>query len=353
MKRTPIMAFAGEFWAGASGSGLSEGFRDLGWAVQEVDSRDFGARPGKSLAMRVASRLTREISDAACRQSLLDECRMLRPDIFLTIKGAGITRDLLHRVRETGARTVMYYPDFHFDHPGVSTDSFDAYDLFITTKTFQTAYLEDLLGPDRVAYVPHGFSDRVHRPVYSGLSEADFQADVVYVGNHSAYTQAWLEGAASLLPECSFRIVGNRWQAHVAGSPLERCALPGARVGVAYAEAIQTSRINVAVHFGPTASGWQDLVSTQTFEIPACKGFMLHIDNEEVREFFEPGTEIDVFSSPEELSDKIRFYLARPDLRMQMIERAYERCVPSYGYIARASAINDILSDRLLTGRNS
>ena len=32
---------------------------------------------------------------------------------------------------------------------------------------------------------------------------------------------------------------------------------------------------------------WKDLVSTRTFEIPACKGFMLHVDNSEVREFFE------------------------------------------------------------------
>ena len=66
---------------------------------------------------------------------------------------------------------------------------------------------------------------------------------------------------------------------------------------------------------------------------------MLHIDNDEVREYFKPGKEIDVFSTPEELADKIQFYLARPELREKMIDRAYARCVPSYGYVRRAVEI--------------
>jgi spore maturation protein CgeB len=86
----------------------------------------------------------------------------------------------------------------------------------------------------------------------------------------------------------------------------------------------------------PASGDWEDLVSTRTFEIPAAKCFMLHIDNEEVRDLFNPGSEIDVFSSGEQLSNQIDFYLARPDLRAKLIERAYRRCVPAYSYDARA-----------------
>jgi hypothetical protein len=347
MRRNPTMVFAGEFWAGASGRGLSDGFRDLGWAVQEVDQRDFGARAGGGMAMRIAARLTQRAVADAWQRKLLDECRAQRPDVFLAIKGIGITGDLLRRIKETGARTVMYYPDFHFDHPGVEQESFGEYDLFVTTKTFQLDYLEALLGRDRVAYVPHGYSGSVHRPVFNQIAEEHYRVDLLYPGNHSAYKHKWLEGALATLPEPSVEIVGNRWRENVSAGPLSRCRMPGARIGVAYAEAIQTARINIAVHFGPAASGWEDLVSTRTFEIPACKGFMLHIDNDEVRGFFTPGEEIDVFSTPEELADKIRFYLARPELRARMIERAYERCVPAYSYAARAKQIADLVEERL------
>lgn len=347
MSRKPLMIFAGEFWAGASARGLSDGFRDLGWAVQEVDQRDFGVKPGKNPLLRVASRLTRRMTEEAYSKKLLEECRVLKPDIFLTVKGVGITTDFLQEVRQTGARTVMYYPDFHFDHPGISVESFAGYDLFVTTKTFQVDYLKNLLGSERVTYVPHGYSGRVHEPVYSAMPESSFETDVLHGGNHSAWKQRWLEGAAASLPDVSFRIIGNRWCENAGGGALARSDMPGEHLGIGYAGAIQAARINIAVHFGPTVSGWEDRVSTRTFEIPACKGFMLHIDNEEVREFFEPGVEIDVFSTPEELVDKIGFYLVRPELRARMIERAYARCVPAYSYAARASQIADRLGTRL------
>jgi spore maturation protein CgeB len=115
-------------------------------------------------------------------------------------------------------------------------------------------------------------------------------------------------------------------------------------VGDSYARILQRARINIGIHSGPSGPfGWQDLVSTRTFEIPACKGFMLHIDNEGVRTLFEPGVEIDVFSTPDNLCEKIDYYLVRGLLRREMIERAYERCVPAYSYDMRAAAIADTL----------
>lgn len=238
----------------------------------------------------------------------------------------------------------MYYPDVQFEHDGILTDSFLEYDLFVTTKTFHLDYLENMLGAGRVAYVPHGYSVNLHRPIMTKVHETDYVTDVVHVGNHSKYKQRWMQGAIAALPDVAFRLIGNRWQSDFGSGPGANCDVLEARVGIGYAEAIQTARINVAVHSGPTTSGWQDWVSTRTFEIPACRGFMLHIDNDEVREFFTPGVEIDVFSTPEELADKIRFYLARPTVCAEMIDKAYQRCVPQYSYSQRARQIAALLS---------
>ena len=290
------------------------------------------------------SRLTEKSADAAYRRELLQECRSLKPDVFLTVKGVGFSADFLRRIKETGASTVMYYPDYHFDYPGVSIDSFAEYDLFVTTKSFQLEHLARLLGRERVAFVPHGYVDVVHRPVFDVVSEEQYRVDLLYAGNHSPYKQKWLEESIAALPKASVKIIGNRWRQKAFVEPLVHCKIAGELSGIGYAEAIQTARINIAFHMGPTALGWQDLVSTRTFEIPACKGFMLHIDNNEVREFFEPGKEIDVFSTPEELADKVQFYLSRPELRARMIERAYARAVPAYGYRSRAEAVSKAIA---------
>jgi spore maturation protein CgeB len=78
---------------------------------------------------------------------------------------------------------------------------------------------------------------------------------------------------------------------------------------------------------------------------------MLHIDNAEVRSMFEPGREIDVFANVDEMIDKIAYYLARPVLRREMIDRAYARCVPAYGYDARAELISRKILSLLETRR--
>lgn len=340
MNNNNCIVFAGSFWTGSTESGLSDGFRKLGWCVQEVDGRDLGAIGQRIKGFRIASRLTRKYSRTVYESEIVKACNILKPKFFITVKGSEITKGLLKRVKATGAQTVMYYPDFHFDYPDVSADSFDEYDFFITTKTHQLDHLrERLTKPKSVYYLPHGYCSAVHRPLYKSVSESDFQADVLHAGSHSVYKQAWIESAIRELPEVSFRLIGPRWSQNAKNGLLTRSEMPGARTGVAYAEAIQTSRINVAVHMGPTVQGWEDRVSTRTFEIPACGGFMLHIDSEEVRDIYKVGTEIDVFSSPQELADKIRFYLRNPATRERMIERAFARCVPDYSYDMRAEQI--------------
>jgi spore maturation protein CgeB len=340
------MLFAGTFWTGSSEAGLSQGFRDDGWCVQEAERSNYWSPPSDHLMLRVASRLSRKIAFKWYQKHILAECESLRPEVFFTVKGIGIDADLLRKIRLLGTRTIMYYPDFHFDHNNIDAESFSEYDLFITTKSFQIEYLANAISRERVAYVPHGFSPSVHRPIYPALSKDFFVTDVIHAGNHSSYKQQWLANAASALPEVSFRIIGSNWRVNAGDGPLSKADMPGPKIGVAYAQAIQTARINVAVHMGETSSGWADLVSTRTFEIPACGGFMLHIDNMEVREFYTPGVEIDVFQSHQELTDKIKFYLSRPDLRAKMIARAYERCVPHYSYNNRAKVVSDLLKEK-------
>jgi hypothetical protein len=154
----------------------------------------------------------------------------------------------------------------------------------------------------------------------------------------------WLEAIARWLPDVKLAVIGAGWTDPTKGTRLQSSVTGYQLVGDAYVRSVQQVKINVAFHMGPRRQrGWEDLVSMRTFELPACKGFMLHIDNGEVRALFEPEKEIDVFSTPEELCEKIRFYLTRPELRREMIERAYARCVPTHSYDTRAKVIGRLL----------
>lgn len=342
MNQRPTMVAAAEFRDGATGAGLVSGFRHLGWLVQTVDIGAFAGN-ASSVATRLALRLSRRAMLQAYRDALWHECEALRPHVFLTVKGVGLDASLLSRIRSLGIRTVMYYPDVNFDHAGVYQGSLDLYDLFVTTKSFQLEWLRGRLGLKRVAYVPHGYGDAVFQPVFDGVPEKTAGFDVLYVGNHSPFKQAWLTRLLELSPELNLGVVGNRWRETRPRLDVANAALLGEVRGLRLAKLIQCSRINIALHMGKTDSGWEDLVSTRTFEIPACKGFMLHIDNPEVRQFFSVGDEIDVFSSPEDLNQKIHFYLAHDERRRAMTERAYARSVPEYGYARRAVELDRLI----------
>lgn len=331
------IVLASEFWFGASAEGLAHGLRKLGWDVCPIDTFDHFLQ-SRFLSLRLLSRVGRRFSIASYNAAILDAVDEIKPKVFLTVKGNYITSATLEALSRKGIVTINYYTDFHFDHPGVDQHTFPLFSHFFTTKSFQLPFLQERLGPERVTFLHHGYSSLVHRPRVDRIDEDDYVADILYAGNHSAYKARWLEAIAVASPGVKLLIVGGRWKEATKETVLAPFVLGHALHGDAFSRIIQQARINVAFHLGPLSpKGWQDLVSTRTFEIPACKGFMLHIDNSEVRALYEPGEEIDVFSTEKQLCEKIGHYLSRPQLRQDMIERAFSRCVPAYSYDARAA----------------
>ena len=129
--RKPVMLMVGEFRAGSTERGLVEGFRRLGWAVQEVDRGRYSAGVSRALLLRIASRLSMNAVVRAFQQAVLCECAVLRPDVLLAVKGTDLTGAMLEQISEAGARTVMYYPDVAFNHRGVDEASFRGYDCVL------------------------------------------------------------------------------------------------------------------------------------------------------------------------------------------------------------------------------
>lgn len=334
------LVMATQFLFGSTGGGLAHGLRGAGWDVYEVDPRQFSSG-NSALLGRIVSRLTETANVRAYNRAILEALDHVQPHAFLTVKGEGLQPDTLRELARRGVVSANYYPDVHFRHHGLDSSTFSLFDLFLTTKSFQLAHLRRVLPPERVSFIHHGYASEAHFPRSAVVSESDYVADVTYVGNFAPSKEKWLRAAVRGLPGARFRIIGSSWEC-AKDSAVRKCAIGHALNGDFYARAVQHSRVNIAVHGGPDAyEGWEDLVSTRTFEIPACKGFMLHVDNAEVRELFEPGREIDVFADGNELIEKIKYYLERPAVRREMVERAYARCVPAYSYDARAKLVSD------------
>ncbi len=86
------------------------------------------------------------------------------------------------------------------------------------------------------------------------------------------------------------------------------------------------SRINLNIH--PTSTMHQRVT-----ECALAGGFMINADHapdkdwESVRPYFEPGREIIMFESADDLVDKCRYYLVHPEERRQIAENARQRAL--------------------------
>lgn len=333
---------ATEFWHGSTGRGLAHGFRNLGWLVQEVDILAY-APIGRRLTGRIAGRLFKRSFRASYNDAILAAVKQHDADTFITVKGNSVDLATLAALAEAGVRRVNYYPDVEFAHHGMGVDQLPGYDVIATTKSFHLDFLRSLPGERTVELVQHGYSPLVHRPISVPADDAGFARDLLYVGNASPYKREWMIKLAEALPHRSMLIVGTRWADAAAGTALAGRVME-AVVGDFYADLIGSSRINIALHSGPVRTpGWEDKVSTRTFEIPAAGGFMLHVDNAEVRSLYRVGAEMDAFATPSDLIDRVEHHLTHAEQRRAIAAAGHARAVPAYSLDARAAEIAALL----------
>ena len=346
LSRGPVrMMMANEFWHGSTGRGLAEGFRELGWDVAEVDIAAFLAYAGNNRFSRLAARITKRNAVAEFNARILELAEQLDIEVMLTVKGSFITAQTLQALRARGTYCVNFYPDVLFGHVGSSAELLRLFDLVVTTKSYHLPYLTGSLGEGRTAFVHHGYCPSAHSSRHHP-GQIAYRWDISHIGNASPHKLAHLVALAEAFPDRSFAVMGHRWKAAAAGTALERHVTGAPVLGDYFARAIEQSRINVAIHYGPVgADGWEDLTSTRTFEIPAAGGFMLHVDNPEVRALYEPGREVALFAGKAELIDRVGYYLEHEDERLAMARAGHARCVPAYSLAARAREIAGLLSD--------
>ena len=103
------------------------------------------------------------------------------------------------------------------------------------------------------------------------------------------------------------------------------------------------SRINLNI----TTRSIQTGLSLRNFDICGCGGFLMTNYQEELSELYEPGVEVEYFSSPDELVDKCAFYLEHEEERAAIARRGYERTVSSHSYDIRIAEMIRLINSTI------
>jgi spore maturation protein CgeB len=166
------------------------------------------------------------------------------------------------------------------------------------------------------------------------LNDEDRQrygCEVAFIGTWSPKKEALLASLREALPAIRMRIWGCQWE-KIAASQLHSCIMGDEVVGDEYAKALQGASICLGIlSERRTGASSGDLITSRTFNIPACGAFLLHERNEESVRYFEEGVEAAFYNSSEELAKTVGHYLANPRERAAIAKRGRERCLSS-GY---------------------
>lgn len=287
---------------------------------------------------------------------LLEAVNNTRPDIVWVEKQEYFKPEVLQEISALGVKLLHYTPDPYFSLSWKRTKFLDAclplYDCLITSKKYE---LDDYYKVNsHVIYMPLGFSENVHRPVFpDDLAFREFYgSDVSFVGGWEPRREEYLDALARNV-DCSLKIWGYGWK-HLkdghwtprrwwsmrrnAGSArftinknklLSKAIQGGEIYGDHYAWALSGAKINI----GFLRKICPDQHTTRTFEIPACRSLLLADRSDEHSEFFKEGEEADYFSSKEEMIDKVQFYLRNEYSRERITDNGFRRCESSgYSY---------------------
>jgi spore maturation protein CgeB len=272
------------------------------------------------IANRVAGRPLRGYQEL--NRSLIEYAAAFSPHVILIGKGRWFTQTALAAAKNvSGAMLVNWATDDPFnpaDNSREIVNSIPLYDLYVCTKKGITSDVKRA-GCANVAYVRFGYKPAAHFPETSTSDEerARFACDVMFAGGCDAHRAQYFEALIHAMPDLKLHLYGGYWER----VPALRQYARGFAIGRDYRLAIDGAKIsaNLVRHAN------RDDHVMRTFEIPACRGFMLTERSTTHEEIYSENNEAAFFTSPDEFVDKVRSYLPRHEDRARIAAAAYRK----------------------------
>jgi spore maturation protein CgeB len=241
----------------------------------------------------------------------------IRPDVLLAVSAFLLPAELMDLARWYGTKVIILHTEAPYENVRQIEIAAHA-DLNLVNDPTD---LEQFHAAGPSLYMPQAYRSAVHHP---GPPEPDLAADFAFVGtgfeSRIAFFEAMdLDGLDVLL--------GGNWQRLAEDSPLRKY------VGHDIAECLdntETARIyrsaKVGLNLyrretedGCSAEGWA--IGPREVEMAACGMPFLRDSRGEGDELFPM---LPTFGSPEEASEKLRWFLAHEDTRLNAASKARE-----------------------------
>lgn len=322
---------------------LADGFESLGHQAEFIDNSAawpvYESILGGIRSKKTAGQLGDLVANA------LNEWTYARimqsaPDVVIILAQAPVNATLAPRLRKEGIVTVFWFVE-NWRHLSYWQAICRDYDMFFHIQPGEFEAKLDAAGCPHHAFVQTGCDPKLHHPVALTDAEKDeFGCDLAFAGaGYFNRIQTFLG-----LTDYDFKIWGVDWDALELQRLIQR---PNQRFdGAMFSRICAGAKINLNLHSSTAHPGVDpdcDAINPRVFDIAACGGFQLCDAAKGIESYFDPETELPLYRTTAELRAKIDYYLARPDERLAIAERARKRALAEHTYAHRAQRMLDLL----------
>jgi spore maturation protein CgeB len=299
----------------------ARGFRPLRGKLERLNS-------GLHLALKAARRPQSHFAN----RRLLSWIEGRSFDLVFIIAISLVPAEVVRALRDrTGALVVAWFTD----HIGQMKDGeFVAapyHRVFLKDRTVVERF-RAALATKHVEFLPQAFDPTLHRPAPERFAPEDAGVDVATFGNSYLYRAVMM---GPLLAQRDIRTViygSPSWDPDKALLAAYRPPIYGLRKSAAMRAAAIALNTNHPFELGG--------VNKRSFELGGAGAFQL-TDGPRIAEYFEPGVECATFRGPEDLVDKVRHYLGRPEERAELARRGLFRAFREHTYQHRLNELMD------------
>ncbi len=95
------------------------------------------------------------------------------------------------------------------------------------------------------------------------------------------------------------------------------------------------ARINLNISLKTIRTG----IPLRVLDVMSCGGFLITNYQEELMEYFEPGTDLVIYEDVKDLAVKTEYYLAHDDLRRKIAQNGHDKVAQLFGFTKRLESI--------------
>jgi spore maturation protein CgeB len=290
--------------------------------------------------------LVKHVHVAHPNDNVAEMAESLKPALVLALNSVQLfSTDQADTIRKLGIPTAVWFTDDPY-YSDVTRHIAPHYSYVFTLDSSCIPLYQEV-GCERVYYLPFGVNTGYYKPK---PVDAEHRSDICFIGSAFWNRVAFFDEMADYLADKKVVIAGYWWDRLRNFKQLESKIRLGEWISPDetasyYHGASIVINLHRSIHdeSNQNSLGIQaHCINPRTFEISACGTAQLTDIRENLPQMYTPGVEIDTFGSPQQLIDKIEYYLNHERERHELALRGLHRTFKEHTYRNRLMQLLNI-----------